>query len=64
MPDITNSVLTYYAEINEVKRQIPSIANLASTTFVNAKINEVKSKIRNITNLTATTACTVVTKNI
>ena len=36
---------------NEVKNEIPNIANLATTTALNAKINQVKNKIPNIDNL-------------
>ena len=42
---------TLDAEINQVKKEIPSITNLPSTTALNAKINEVKNKISNTTNL-------------
>ena len=35
---------------------MPSIANLAITTALNAKINEVKDEIPNITNVPITTA--------
>ena len=38
------------AKINEVKTEIPSITNLATTTALNAKINEIKNKIPNTTN--------------
>ena len=36
--------------LNEVKCEIPSITNLATTAAFNAQINEVKGKIPNITN--------------
>ena len=49
------------AQINEIKREIPSITNLATTTALNAKLNEVKSKIPNITNLATTTTTTTTT---
>ena len=52
---------TLNAKINEVKKQVPSIANLATTTTaLNAKIDEVKNKIPNITNLATTTDLTAV----
>ena len=35
---------------------MPSIANLATTTGLNAKINQVKDEIPNITNVPITTA--------
>ena len=41
--------------MDEVKNEIPSITNLATTTALNGKINEVKNKVPGITNL-ATTA--------
>ena len=50
----TNTILN--ARINEVKWEIPSITNLATTSAPST--NEVKSKIPNITNLTTTTAFT------
>ena len=50
--------------MNEVKKEILKITNLATTAAVNGKINEVKNKIPNITNLAATTALTAVEKKI
>ena len=50
--------------MNEVKNEIPSIANLDTTFALNTKINEVKNKIPNITNLTTTTALTAVENKI
>ena len=44
------------AKMNEVKGEIPSITNVATTTALNAKINEVRTKTLNITNLAAATA--------
>ena len=44
------------AKMNEVKGEIPSITNVATTTALNAKINEGRTKTLNITNLAATTA--------
>ena len=44
--------------MNEVKEEIPSITNLATTAALMAKINGVKSKIPNITNLAANIALT------
>ena len=55
---------TVNAEINEVKNEIPSINNLATTTAINAEINEARNKIPNITNLAATTALTAVKNRI
>ena len=64
IPDITNLAAntTLKAKINEVKKEIPSITNLA-TTALKAKINEVENKIPNITNF-ATTALTSVENKI
>ena len=45
-------------KINEVKGEIPSTANLATTAAVNAKINEVKNQTPNITYSTTTAALT------
>ena len=50
--------------INEVKEEIPSITNLATTAALNAEINEVKGKIPNITDLASTTALTAVENKI
>ena len=50
--------------MNEVKNEIPSIANLNTTFALNTKINEAKNKIPNITNLTTTTALTAVENKI
>ena len=44
--------------------KIPDIANLATTTPLNAKINEVKNKIPNINNLASTNAFTAVKNKI
>ena len=44
----------------KLKKEVPSITNLATNTALNAKMNEVKNKIPNITNLTTTTALTAV----
>ena len=55
---------TLTAKINEVKGEIPSITNLATTAPLNAKINEVKGKIPNTTSLTSTTVLTAVENNI
>ena len=41
--DITNAALV--ARINEVKGEIHSITDLATTSALNAKVNEIKSKI-------------------
>ena len=57
IPDITTNT-NLNAKINVIKREIPSITNLATTTSLNAKINETKNKIPNITNLATTTALT------
>ena len=48
----------------KLKKEIPSINNIASVTALNDKINEVKIKIPNITNLatTTTTLCAVENK--
>ena len=51
---------TWVDKGSEVKGEIPSITNLATTAELNAKINEVKGKIPNITNLTTNTALTAV----
>ena len=50
--------------ISEVKGEIPSTANLATTAALNAKINEVKGKIPNITNLAIAIALTAVENKI
>ena len=50
--------------ISEVKGELPSTANLATTAALNAKIHEVKGKIPNITNLASTTALTAVENKI
>ena len=47
-----------------VKKEIPSITNLATATAFNAKTNEVKNKIPNITNLVTTIAITAVENKI
>ena len=54
IPDITNSPIntTLNAKVNEVKKEIPSITNLATTpTVLNVKRNKVKNKIPNTTPL-------------
>ena len=56
--ELTKTTLT--AKIDEVKGEIPSITNLATTAAINGKINEVKNKIPNITNLATTPALTAV----
>ena len=65
MSDITNLATntTLNAKINEVRGEIPSIAEI-STAALKAKINEVKGKIPNITNLATTTALTAVENKI
>ena len=45
---------------NEVKEEVPSITNLATTVALNGKINEIKGKIPNITNLASNNALTAV----
>ena len=64
MPDIINLATntTLIAKINEVKKEIPSITNSA-TTALNTKINKVK-RIPNITNLATIAALTVVENKI
>ena len=47
-----------------LKKEIPGITNLVTTTALNVKINEVKYKIPNITNLATTTTITAVTNKI
>ena len=63
---LRSKILKYYsnAKINKVKKEIPSISNLATTTALNANINEVKNKIPNTTNLATTTALTAVENKI
>ena len=48
----------------KLKKKIPSITNLATTTAPNAKINKFKNKKPNITNLATTTAHTAVENNV
>ena len=49
----------------KLKKEIPSVTNLATTTALNAKINnEVKNKIPNIANLSITTAFTAVENKV
>ena len=48
----------------KLKKEIPSITNIASATALNDKINEVKIKIPNITNLATTTALCAVENKI
>ena len=55
---------TLKAKINEVKNEIPSITNLATTVALNAKINEAKNKMPNLTNLATNTALTDVQNKI
>ena len=64
IPPYSRIITTLNANINEVKKQIAWITNLATTAALNTKTNEVKSKIPNITNLTATTALTAVENKI
>ena len=52
------------AKRNDAKKEIASIANLATTTALNAKINKVKTKIPNITNLATTVALTAVENKV
>ena len=47
--------------MSEVKSEIPSITNLATTTALNAKTNEAKKRL-SITNLVTTNAFPVVEK--
>ena len=55
----SSQLIILIIKMNEVKKEIHSITNLAATTALNAKINEVKNRLANITNLaTATTALT------
>ena len=58
---MTNTSLN--SKINEVKDEIPSVTNLATTAALNAKINEVKCEIPNITSLATNTALTGVKWN-
>ena len=51
-------------KINEVKDEISSINNLATTAPFNAKVNEIKDKIPNTTNLYTTTALNTVDNKI
>ena len=52
----------YIATINEVKGEIATIANLATTTTaLDAEKNKIKNKIPNITNLATTTTTTTTT---
>ena len=48
-------ILLLNAKINQVKNEIPSIANLAATAALNPKISEAKNIIPNISNLATTT---------
>ena len=49
---ITNlAANTINTKINEVKNEIPNIANLATIAALNAKINKVKNEMPSITNL-------------
>ena len=56
--------MTGNANINEVKDEIPSFTNLATTTALNAKINYVEGKIPIVTNLATTTTLTAVENKI
>ena len=64
-PDITKLATntTLNVKINEVKNEISSITNLA-TTALNGKINQVKNKTPNIINLAPTAAFTAVENKI
>ena len=57
-------ILLLINKINEVKKEIPSITDLANTTAFNIKTNEVKNKIPSITNLASTAALTAVENKI
>ena len=46
-----------------LKKEIPSITFLATTTALNAKINKVKNDIHNITNLATLTAAVTTVEN-
>ena len=48
-------ILLLNAKINQVKNEIPSITNLATTAALNAKISEAKNITPNIGNLATTT---------
>ena len=50
--------------MNQVKNEIPSITNLATTDALNAKIKKVKNEIPNTTNLATTTVLTAVETEI
>ena len=52
------------SKINEVKDEIPSITNLATTASLNPKINEVKGEISSITNLATIAALSTVKNKI
>ena len=41
----------------KLKKEIPSITNLLTTTALNVQINEVKEKIPDITNLATSSYC-------
>ena len=58
-PDIINLA----TKINEVKKEIPRITNLAINISLYDKMNEVKNKIPNITNLTTTTTDLITVEN-
>ena len=65
--DITNLATnaSLNAKINDLKNDMPSITNLATTTTaLNAKINEVEKKIPNTLNLATNTAFTAVENNV
>ena len=65
--DITNLATnaSLNAKINDLKNDMPSITNLATTTTaLHAKINEVEKKIPNTLNLATNTAFTAVENNI
>ena len=55
---------THTAKIDEVKGEICSITNLATSTALNAEITEVENKIPNIINLATTAALTAVENKI
>ena len=49
--------------MNEVKGELPSITNLATSATLNAKTKEVKGKMPNITNLATTTTALIAAEN-
>ena len=67
IPGITNlaTKTSLTAKTNEVKKDIPSITNLVTTTTaLNAKTNYVKDKIPNITNLATSTSLSAIENKI